>query len=571
MHVALMPDTLPSTMSVEIRSYTVSVHSYMSEVVCSGSWFMSLFPIDGQDILDKLEPVRMNTSTRSGCLPNTRKEILKSVVDWVNDTTSEQNILWVRGLAGSGKSALSTTIATNYGGSGQLGAFLFFDRDVTERSNPTMVIRTLAHQLGSSYPRIGATIRAVVENNSNILASSLHLQFRKLLLEPLLSVDTFTGQIVIVLDALDECGTGDERETLLEILANNFTYLPVAIRTIITSRAELDICNAFEFQHHILAYELDITSTANSADIFAYFRYRMSLIHSQKRHLGLDNDWPGEEAFEKLIQRASGLFVWASTASKFINAHDPRRRLDIVLRGDVASGAEGALDALYKTALESIGLWEDEDFVSDFRAILGIILVARQPLSSSAIDMLLLLPEHRPSMHTISLLGCVLQQNPSVRVLHPSFADFLVAQERCGRDIWFFDRSTYHRHLAFRCLDRMDSVLQRNVCNMTLCVDRANEHLSEDVSYSCLFWIDHICAIENDFQPVVDRLRDFLYRHLLHWFEAMNILTRSKDTIPLVVHLLNWVLVSHFIISCSVAYREIEPCSPRSQVLCVHQ
>jgi hypothetical protein len=488
----------------------------------------------------------MDASRRDECLPNTRVDVLKFIVDWVNDLAGEQNMLWLHGLAGSGKSTISTTIASIFSDSGQLGAFLFFDRDVTERSDPRIVIRTLAYQLSASNEGIGEAVRAVVEKNWNISTSPFRLHFKRLILEPLLTVADATPMIVVVLDALDECGTADERKALLSVFANDLIHLGSNIRIIITSRPEIDIRNVFESRCHILTHELDITSQANADDILLYFRYRMALIHTQKRYLRLDVEWPGEEIICKLVQRASGLFVWASTACEFINAHDPRRRLDVILREDVASGAESALDALYTAALKSVGSWDDEDFVADFRCIMGIILMARQPLSSTSIDVLLNLHEDtRPSMHTISLLGCVLQQSPTVRVLHPSFADFLMAKERCGQDFWFFDRSTYHRCLAFQCLERMDTVLKRNMCNMTLSVDQTNESLPEEVSYSCLFWIDHICLIQEDFTAVMDRLRDFLYRHFLHWFEAMSILKKSRDTISLVDHLLEWLSVGH--------------------------
>jgi NACHT domain len=471
-------------------------------------------------------------------------EVLKYIYDWVNDMESEQNILWVHGLAGSGKSTLSTTIANTYSDSGQLGAFVFFSRDDTERSGPTTFVRTLAHQIGSFNQRIGAAIRAVLESNSNILMYPLPRQFQRLVLDPLLEVEAPFPRIVIVLDALDECGTADEREILLTVLSQDFANLPSTIRTIVMSRAENDIHIAFDSQHHIRPYQLDITSTGNAVDILTYFRHRMAFIRTKNRHLRLGTDWPGEEIFLQLVQRASGLFVWASTAVEFINGHAPKRRLDSILKGDASSGAEAALDTLYMTALDSAGLWDDEDFVVEFRSILGIILTARQPLSSSALDALLNLPEDRPSIHTISLLRCVLQHHPNVRVLHPSFADFLMNKDRCNRDIWHFDPSVYHRILAFRCLDRMDAVLRRNMCNMTLTVDGAIESLPEDVSYSCMFWVDHVCIIDDDVRPVVDRLHGFLFRHLIHWFEAMSILHRARDTIPLLEILIDWLSVS---------------------------
>lgn len=487
----------------------------------------------------------MDASRRTGCLSQTRVDVLKFIVDWVDHSANQQNVLWVHGLAGSGKSTLSTTIASNFGDSERLGAFLFFDRDVSERSDPTVVIRTLAHQLGCSDPELGEAIRTVIDRNPNIVMSPLPLQFTKLILGPALSLAARSLPVIIVIDALDECGTATTRSSLLELLTNDFENLPPYIRTIVMSRAEIDICNALEDQHHILTYELNVTSPANSNDILSYFRHRMSLIRTHKKHLHLSIDWPGEEVLCKLVERTSGLFVWASTASKFIDGHEPRKRLEVVLQGDTGHSAGTALDALYKTALDAIDRWNDEDFIADFRDILGVILIARQPLSTSAIDALLHLPVDRPSTYTISLLRCILQQKPSVRVLHPSFADFLMTKQRCGREIWFFDRFTYNRCLAFRCLDRMDAVLKHNLCNMTLSSDRTNESLSEDVSYSCVFWIDHICVIEDDLPPVIDRLHRFLFSHFLHWFEAMSILQKSRDTISLVARLLNWLSVSH--------------------------
>ena len=349
---------------------------------------------------------------------------------------------------------------------------------------------------------------------------------------------------MVVLDGLDECGTARDRKALLSVLANDFFHL-FRVRTIITSRPEIDICAAFESQCHILAYGLDITSPTNSEDILLYFQYHLARIRSQKKYLRLNIDWPGEEASHDLVQRASGLFVWASTVCDFLNGHDPRKRLDVILKGEVASGAELALDALYATALRSVGDWDDEDFVADFRCIFRIVLAAHQPLSSTSIDILLNFHEDRPSMHTISLLGCVLQPNPTVRVLHPSFSDFLVTKQRCGEDMWFFDRALCHRYLALKCLDFMDKVLESNMCNMSLSVDQTSENLSEVVSYSCLFWIDHICVVEDDLSPVVEQLRGFLYRHLLHWFEAMSILRRTRATISLANRLQDWLLVGN--------------------------
>jgi hypothetical protein len=494
----------------------------------------------------------MDACDRPECLDETRVDIVKSIQDWVTSATSGQNVLWLHGLAGSGKNTLSTTVANMLRESGQLGAFLFFDRDVTERSDPTNVIRTLAYQLGLCNPEICAAITAVIENTPSISMSPLRLQFMKLIVQPLSTISPAAAPLVLVLDALDECGNAKQRRSLLALLAAESRKLPATLRIFITSRPEHDIRCAFESQTHIISWELDITSKVNAADILTYIHHRISFIRTGNKFLGLGEDWPGEEDIVRLSRRACGLFVWASTASEFIDGHDPAKRLEILLKEDATSGAESALDALYRTALESAGKWDNAEFVEDFHSILGIILVARNPLSYSAIDDLFGTDKRRPSMHTISRLACVLGKTPTVRVLHPSFADFLMDRKRCGRDMWYIDRNLHNLRIAIKCLERLDVALKRNICGLTLNPGDACGSLSQDLAYACMFWVEHICLITEDESSIVKGLDDFLHRHLLHWIEAMSILKRSRATITLLDNLLGWVKVCG-LVSCNTS------------------
>ena len=497
----------------------------------------------------------MDPSKRKECLAETRIDIIKFVIDWATAPRATQNVLWLHGLAGSGKSTLSTTLASAFREQGRLGAFLFFARDVTERSNPTTVVRTLAYQLGTFHPDIGTAIAASIKCTPSICLSPLPFQFRRLLIDPLSSLTTLRTPIVFVLDALDQCGTPEERESLMTVLSELSGRLPPAIRFIFTSRAEIDIYRAFDPQPHVLTRELDITSQANTNDISSYFRHGMAIVRANNKRLGLAADWPGEGTIRQLTERASGLFIWASTALEFIDGYNPKACLDTILMGEAASAAQPALDALYETALKSEGIWDNKDFVADFRAILGLVLVAETPLSSSAIDRLLGKRTSCPADHTVSKLGCVLQQTPTVRVLHSSFADFLLTRSRCGRDIWWFDQAPHHHSLAIQCLHRLNEVLTYNMCHLTLSKDlpyvglSANEGLSEDISYSSIFWIKHICTIKDSAKSIIELLKSFLYRHLLHWFETMSILRRSRETIALLRSLLIWVTVS-----CAAVY-----------------
>jgi hypothetical protein len=497
-------------------------------------------------MLRKLEPARMDASDRSPCLQGTRMELLQSITDWASRPSLDQRILWLHGLVGSGKSTISTTVANFFDDEKCLGAFVFFDRDVEERNQPSNVIRTISHQLGKADSGIGTVIAHTVNAISNITSLTPIRQFTDLVLNPLLSLPKTEMPLVIVIDALDECGNANSREQLLEALVNKSAELPPVVRIIITSRKEPDILAAFTGKSHILVQELDLTTQHNTEDILIFLRDRMSNINSRNPGLRLAPDWPGSDKIHALAERAAGLFVWASTACLFIGGHDPPKRLNLLLQGDVDANSQSALDVLYATALGSADSGNDEDFQSDFLSIMGTIIVARNPLSDEAIDTLLCLK--RPSRHTILKLGCVLHwsEGEPIRVIHPSFTDYLSTRLRREYDALYIDTQLHHRQFAMHCLRYLNAVLRRNLCDLTLSTEPISTKISETISYASASWITHVIYMRQAPECFGDELERFLSKHLLHWLEAMGILEKSREVSVLLRSLLDWVEVSPF-------------------------
>ena len=193
-----------------------------------------------------------------------------------------------------------------------LGAFLFFDRDAAERSNLSTVIQTLACQLGEADPQIGLAISDAIKEFSGIIRSPLHFQFLKLLIEPLSSIEP-KSTLLVVLDALDECGSPQEQEQLLEILAEGSCMLPLTVRVLAISHAAPDITNAFGFHTHIVSHQLDIGSSSNHNNIFTFFQHSTAKIHCTRKHIFPELDWPGNDIIHQLTACASSLIIWAST------------------------------------------------------------------------------------------------------------------------------------------------------------------------------------------------------------------------------------------------------------------
>lgn len=161
------------------------------------------------------------------------------------------------------------------------------------------------------------------------------------------------------------------------------------------------------------------------------------------QQLSLDTAWPGEEVIRYLVQIASGLFIWAATACRFIREGKrfAAKRLETILGGggSAVTAPEKHLDKIYTTVLEySIDPGytdeEKEELYCTLRQILGSAAVLFSRLSASSLGRLLGVAKEDID-HTLADLHSVIDvpkdQNRPLRLHHPSFRDFLLNNDRC--------------------------------------------------------------------------------------------------------------------------------------------
>ncbi|EJC99180.1 uncharacterized protein FOMMEDRAFT_160751 [Fomitiporia mediterranea MF3/22] len=110
----------------------------------------------------------------------------------------------------------------------------------------------------------------IIPAAKQLKSSSPARQFEKLLLNPLSSAKGAKGPIIIIIDALDECGTAEQRREILELLKVNFANLPLEVQYFITSRPENDILRSLSSRPHICELKLEHTSTESRRDVLAY-------------------------------------------------------------------------------------------------------------------------------------------------------------------------------------------------------------------------------------------------------------------------------------------------------------
>ncbi|EJC98375.1 WD40 repeat-like protein, partial [Fomitiporia mediterranea MF3/22] len=481
---------------------------------------------------------------RPQCLPGTRLEILERAVEWALSDSS-QNIFWLYGVAGSGKSTVSTTIAEHFRGISRLGAHLFFERG---KSEPSSVICTLAYKLALFDSSVARHVLEAIEQDNDIALAPGSTQFAKLINDPLVQVGkAMQGPVIIVLDALDECGTGSSRKHLLELLRERLPTLPRNFRFFITSRRELDIDRAFSSRLEcICAVELVHDSTTCKDDVHRYIDYEMRKVFA-KNTLQISGDW--QTKMDHLGGAADGLFVWASTAVKMVDCDDPIRKLkELTSRSHNLSG----LNHLYNSVLRDSGiLFDDEASKTRFSRILGLIILGKYPLTDNMIDELLGYSDERPSRLTLSRLRSVLVYTPGtpIRFCHTSFRDYLLSPD-CKSDPWFIDPEAQNEFITSRCFDVMRDKLQFNICDIESSYisndripdlpDRIKAKIPPHLDYACLFWSQHLQDLQFT-HALLGVLTEFLHERLFYWLEVMSLLRRVNSASPAFLRAINWV------------------------------
>ncbi|KAL5512562.1 hypothetical protein ACEPAG_3215 [Sanghuangporus baumii] len=466
-------------------------------------------------------------STRTRCLEGTRKDYMDRIMSRLfPDTDVDQNIVWLTGAAGAGKSTIAVTISDACDERGCPASYLFFEHGKDEYIS---TIRALAYKIASLHPSIRPHVADAVNKNSNISGSPLRTQFEKLLLEPIQAAASgFERRAIIILDALDECGASKQREDLVSLLTVDFKRLPSNVRILVTSRPENDIMRHLSSKGHIHHMELEHTSQRSRQDVDLYIKEMMMSTVEQ----GPPKGWEWDGVCKVLSDAADGLFIWASTAVRMVDeSSNPRRKLRVLL-DDIKSVGDG-IDSLYSTLLEQSGItWMESEARDEFTKILGVILFAKEAMSGEDIEAFLGLEED--TVDTIlGRLRSILsyETGKPVRLHHASFADYLTSERSNGKP-WNIGEARQKAHIAERCFDAMGETLRFNICGIESSFlrndeildlqDRIKKAIPRHLDYACRFWSVHFCEIPNS-KDLLKKLNTFANIHILYWFEVLSL------------------------------------------------
>jgi hypothetical protein len=524
------------------------------------TWNHSIGSNDRQHLLTLLpcaDQAAFNTSNKqhaSECLQDTRLDVLSRIGQWA-DATNEKCIFWLSGMAGTGKSTIARTIARKYDKEGRLGASFFFSRGIKDLGSAGKVFTTLARQLAELSPDLERYICEAVSKTSNIGSLGLQDHWERLIYQPLskLKVGEFPKPLVLVVDALDECDGEDDVELFLQVIASARSLQPVQLRVLVTSRPEIPIRYGIQNVPKSSHQDFDLHEIEKDIvdhDLSNFCAHHLQLIRAKS---GLPVGWPGKDSIESLVRKAGGLFIYTATACRFIGEDGrlAQSRLDLILQSSSASlPPEKKLDAIYNMILtHSIKAEHNEEekttLHSHFNNIVGSIVILFDTLSAQSLGKLLHIPVEQITQtltHLHSILHVPNDDNGFIRLLHPSFRDFLLDRERCADPQFRIKKEHAHQQLFRYCIQAMrDLPLQRDICQLhlpgalseTVEKSRVDNHIPSEVQYACRYWVYHLQQCNLDVAILSD-LQSFLQEYFLYWLEALALLGSMADGILMV-------------------------------------
>lgn len=454
--------------------------------------------------------------------------VIKEMLDWVYNGSG--SVYWMSGMAGTGKTTIAYSLCIELESDKRLAASFFCSRLLSECRDVNLIIPSIAYQLARASQPFRFALSQVLAKEPDAHTRLPQIQFDILIAGPLSEIrETLPGNMVVMIDALDECENKESASQILGVLLAKSSELP--IKFIVSSRPEAGIRDQMEEGENrvssgMVLHELDKGSV--QADIEAYLRASL-------KPMG-----PTESQIASLVEHAGILFIYAATAVRYIGydnfRRNPRTRLETVLNAKSSGSTKHKeIDELYRTVLmaafEDPGL--DETELEDMKQVLYTVICAREPLTIWALSALLKLDDLDRVRAALRPLWSVLHVAGSselVTTLHASFPEYMLDPSRSKE--YSCDRKAHNTLLARCCFDCIrDADPQFNVCGLrsSHVPDERVEDLEErtqkipmEFFYSCRYWATHL-SVANESADLVEQLEEFLSTRLLLWMEVMNV------------------------------------------------
>ena len=465
--------------------------------------------------------------------------------EWAESDCSE--LLWVTADPGCGKSVLSKSLVDCELQStlSLTTAYFFFKDDSSEQRSVAHALCALVHQLCSQNRALLRKAVDAYRNNGRQLTLSFAWMWQLLLT---VAQVPDAGEIVCIVDALDECQESD-RETLIGLLNDFYASQKgseVQLKFLVTSRPYYDIEESFDHRTIRLAGE-DERGTIKH-EINLVIKDRIPKIASRKRM-----DGRTQAALQnRLLQTENRTYLWLH-----LTLHSIEKRFGLATIQNLTDFIRKVPRTINQAYEDLLSRCPDPEKA---RKILHIILAARQPLTLREMNMAFniekgqksreevdLYPEELFGSYVKNLCGLlVIILDSKVFLLHQTVKEFLLPRAINNDIIKSIDSNGVWKHsmepeesnliLASGCLYYLSFTVFDERPNRFCC--GSNPHHSsckmtyrlygyyyqsarhDFFNYAALNWVDHfrLARTERGMTEMWSYICDTKANRFINWF-----------------------------------------------------
>jgi ankyrin repeat protein len=366
----------------------------------------------------------------------------KTYQEWQQNSST--GLLWVSADPGCGKSVLSKSLVNQElrANESRATCFFFFKDDNDKQKSVSTALSALLHQL---FRQRRFLIKHALDDYK-VEGEKLFQSFHKLwgILTKAAS-DPKAGQVICVLDALDECAESG-RYQLIDAFNTFYQQSGSAnkpqLRFIVTSRPYLDIERRFTVlisSFPTIRLQGEHESDIISGEIDIVIRWRVSQLQSE---LKLNNSETSNLEIE-LLRIANRTYLWLTLIFEIIRKtiRPTSRKLKAVI-----STLPSTVDKAYEAILSKI----EKDERPQARKLLHIIVAATRPLTLGEMNIALAIEDNHKCYDDLdlddevrfeasvrNLCGLfVTVVDQKVYLIHQTAREFLIARSEVATSGW---------------------------------------------------------------------------------------------------------------------------------------
>ena len=455
-----------------LESRIEDVHQAVTEIRQS-----QLHTDQEDEILKKLAKVdaqRDVTDYATKYLQGTRESFFAKVETWLDDASSPNRVMVIRGNAGMGKSVLAAEMCRRMQETGRLSGSHFCHHDKVRHRNPKVMLQSLACHLSCNIQEYKKALLEQLRRNLGADINDLEVgDLFELLFEEPLSRVTEPGFIsLVVLDALDE-SEYQGRNDLLDVIAKHFKRLPHWLRFLATTRPEINICDSLKDLKPLL---LEPNEEENLKDIGLYFERKLSGLFAAENR---------EMVLKELVEKSEGVFLCAQFLVDFIRTNCSTltlEELEKILPSGISSVYERYFQRLEKD-FRKMDITRDQLF-----SLLCAVVASREPLPHGFVCKLLFSnssPFPGNVHRAISVISSLLPvQDDCIHFFHKSVRDWLTGKSHYRQHNFSVDEIKGHRILSTLCIEEFDELRRKGVDN--------SQPFSHTTKYALLHGVQHM-------------------------------------------------------------------------------